>query len=829
MPIRELQNVFSLGELDPKLLARADFEGYYKGARVARNMLIQPQGGSSRRFGTTYVSTMINVADANSPITDADTINGIVFNFSPEKTFVIIMRANSTSSSAFEIYLDGALQTTVSTGTYPAVNIKDVQLLHAQNRIIVLHEDIQPHELVRTNDTTWSLTAITFANRPTYDFSIIDGTSYRGGSDTFTPSATSGTGITLTGSSAFFTAGHVGGLFVGGGGVMRITSVNAGGTIATGDTIESFNSTSAIKGSRALLEEVAWGNSSGGTPAGADRGWPSRGDFFQNRLVLGRTLAIKNFVSFSDSGDFYNFDDSEALDTNSFSLSVNSGGNDEVQDIVGARVLVVLGASSIYSSSMFLDKPVTASTIFLNEQDSSGADALGAKILDNQVFYVDSNKQKINAAQYDIAGGSINVIDASLFSPQAVNAPVSTSVYRPETNDGSFLMVANTDGQLSIFQSLVSQQVQGWTINSTRGRVKHTFSNGDTGVLIVERNIGTGTTTAGTLTNVYTANRDFQSFTDITAAAADAGTDVTLFNAENEYLLIGHDQPFYRLAVTLNTAASATIAPTFEYLNADGAWTTFSVTDGTTGFSAAGTILWSLDADTPEWSPINIEDYLTGGAVMPEDTIGIPEAKFWIRIRRTAETLVTAPIEDQILTNTATRLYLENVDFSVYTDGSESTTSNSVGLVTGLDHLQGMQVYALVDGAPDGPHFVDASGEITVSVESSDVKVGLNYIPRLVPMPVVGREFYSQNVYNPKHIKGVFVDYFESLNVTVNGLEVPALHLNNFILDQRPVAQTGFYEVSPMSGWNPRTQIEISQSLPQPMTIIGIGYRLEIS
>ena len=833
MPIREIQNIFSLGELDPKLVSRADIDMYYKGARKARNVLVIPQGGLIRRFGQLYQFTVVDTGDANEPIVVYTEVNGIVFDFSPTKSFLVVARPNDrtgTPGVSFDIYLNNVLQSTETTTDYTIAQINDLYFLRAQDRVIILHQDVQPKELVRgANDTTWTLTDIDFAYYPAYDFSIIDGVSYRGATDTFTPSATSGAGITLTGSSAFFTAGHVGGIFIGGGGVLRITAVNAGGTIATGDTVEDFTSTAAIKGINALLLGVAWGDYTGGTPAGKDRGWPSRGEFFQNRLVLARTPVLPNFVSFSSSGDFYNFDDSESLDTNAFSISIGNDGNDEVIDVVGARVMVIIGLSGIYTSSLFVDLPITPGTAFLNEQDKSGADDVRAQVLDNQIFFVDDNKQKINAIQYDITSGTVNVIDASLYSPQLIDEPLHTAVYRPQNANGSFLLVANTDGTLAIFQSLINQQVQGWTLCTTQGSFRKVFASKDNAYALVERRIGTGATTAGAIDNVYIGNPDFESYVDITAASASAATDVTLFSQDDEYLLIGHQMPFYRIDVTLNTVASATIAPTFEYLDKVGNWTTFTPTDGTTGFSVAGVVSWSLDTDTPDWAPLDIRLYLPQGASLPLDTINGPVRKFWMRIRRTANTLATSPIENTILVNTATRLYIEKLDFNEYADSVEATTSNSAGLVANLNHLQGQQVYALVDDVPEGPFFVNATSQITVSGQSSDVRVGLNYIPQIVPMPVVAKQYFSQNVYNPKHIKGVFVDYFESLNITVDGFEIPQLSLNNFTLDQTPIPVTGFFDVTTMTGWDPRVEIEISQELPQPMTLLGLGYRLEVS
>lgn len=975
MPFRQIQTSFTSGEIDPILLARGDIEYYYKGGKRLRNVLALPQGGVTRRFGTNYVYTVVDTFDG-SYVVDETLVKGVVFEYSITDTFLIILRPHAVAGAdavAADIFRNGVQQPVFIVGNYNSADIADMYLLVAQDRVIILHPNYQPRELRWNAPTTpnmWTSQALTFAYVPTFDFSLKDGTTYRGPTDTFTPSATSGVGITLTAVNAVFTAGHVGGLFFGNGGVFRITSVNAGGTVATGDTVEAFTSTAAIKGVNALLTESAWGDftPAGVPPVGYNRGWPSVGEFFQNRLVLANSPSNPAVVWFSDAGDFLNFDDSEGLDTNSFALGIGSDGTDEVYELVGSRTLMVLGASSLYSSSLLADTPITPSTAFITEQDERGTADLRAYLLDNMVFFVDTNTQRINMAAYDLATSKVLVEDASIISAHLIDNPVDLSVYRPANNNGSILMVTNADGTLTLYQSLASQNVSAWTQSSTRGTFAKCFAEEDNAWALVKRSISTGLTTAGNIDNVYTANTDFEGFTDVTSAAASAALDVDVFTLEGDYILFGNECPFYRIAITLNTNANADCVLTWEYLNNEGLWIAFTPTDGTAGFTGGGTVVWDLDTDTPEWAPWDVRDYLPPGASLPENTLTRSPIKFWVRARRTAPGIIdkamlansaftsftyitdslsnaalnktffvddgdflvighrskfdilnvvlatnasadtfpifhylssagtwlnfnptadgtagftgngaitwntalmgdwvpmtvdsvpdlywiriqrnqpvlgvspieqtiymditTPPVEDTLLINNELRLYVESLDFTSYMDSQESTTSNANGLVSNLDHLVGNQVYARVDGVPQGPFFVSALGQITVDSQSTDVQVGINFKPEVVPMPVVSRAFFEQNVYQPKHIKAVYVDYYKSLGVVVDGFEIPDLSIDNFTLNQTPIPVTNFWEFTPMKGWNPRTEVVISQNLPLPMTIIGVGYKVEVS
>lgn len=831
MPIiRQVQSNFSHGELDPKLFARPDVDVYFKGAQKLRNVLSIPQGGAKRRFGTKFGFMLSD--NAGTPLTDANEVNGILFDYSKTQKFLILMRPYDRAGAnkvTFDIYLNDILVTTKPSAAYTIAQIQDVSFLRAQDRIVILHESVQPKQLVgSSNGTVWTLSDISFANKPVFDFSLIDGTTYRAAGNTFTPSAASGIGITLTGSGAFFNAGHVGGLFIGGGGIFRITAVNAGGTIATGYTIEAFSGTTPINGTDALLLEVAWGDSSAGLPAGHNRGWPSVGTLFQNRLVLANSLILPNLVWASSLGDYSNFNDEAATDLDSFSVALGTNGNEEVQSLIGNTSLFAFGFSGVYSTSLFTDLPLTPSNVFFNRQENTGCAAIEAQVIDSKIFFVDENLDQINAAEYAIADSTVNIANISILSPQLIEDPVSATIYRPATDDGALYMVVNSDGTLATFLSVEDQFVRSWTLADTRGSFKQAIALRDIAYFVQRRTLNLGATTTGLCDNVFKTNGNFDAFTDITTAAGSGGTNVTLFTNQNDYVVFGHESPYYRIAVTLATPASATIVPTFEYLNNLGTWTTFTPTsDGSTGFSASGSIVWVLNTNTPDWKPIDIEDACN--VHLPANSINGIKTKFWMRIRRTVSSLATKPIETTLLINTANRIYLESANYSQYTDSTITTTSNGAGLVVGLTHLVGQQVYVRADSVPEGPYFVNSSGQITIkTLSSSNVQVGLNYIPLIIPMPVVAQSSYENTLFSPKHVKDIYIYYFESLGIIIEGFEIPTLLVGQLVLDQMPIPVTDFYKKTLMGGWDPRKTYSITQDLPLPMTIIGVGYTLEV-
>jgi len=113
---------------------------------------------------------------------------------------------------------------------------------------------------------------------------------------------------------------------------------------------------------------------------------------------------------------------------------------------------------------------------------------------------------------------------------------------------------------------------------------------------------------------------------------ADA-TDVTIFDNDNDYILIGHSAVFEILEVVLATVSSKNISPVFEYSTGNGTWDTLVVDDSTANFTQSGLIDWEAPGG---WNTTNKADGVTGDIT----------AGYYIRITRTRGTIPTEPIEE---------------------------------------------------------------------------------------------------------------------------------------------------------------------------------------
>lgn len=153
------------------------------------------------------------------------------------------------------------------------------------------------------------------------------------------------------------------------------------------------------------------------------------------------------------------------------------------------------------------------------------------------------------------------------------------------------------------------------------------------GVNVIDQESGT----VGAVDKAFKYDDSGASYTDVTTAFGSAGTDVTIFDEDDDYIYLGHASTFTTVEVILATVASSPgVKPTFEYSQGSSNWNAVSVSDDTNGFRENGTIFFEEPGD---WAT---------------DTVNAVASKYWFRIKRTANSLSTVPTEDTIKVVSAT-------------------------------------------------------------------------------------------------------------------------------------------------------------------------------
>jgi len=184
-------------------------------------------------------------------------------------------------------------------------------------------------------------------------------------------------------------------------------------------------------------------------------------------------------------------------------------------------------------------------------------------------------------------------------------------------------------------------------------------------------------------------------------------------------------------------------------------------------------------------------------------------------------------IMDMLVTRKAGKLYHESetlehdhsidswIDFDLGSPGVD---------ITGLDHLDGMQVQILADGAVM-PEQTVTGGVLTLPYPVTHVTVGLQFIPLVIMLPlekaVQGRPSapYWKNFYN------VNVHLLDSAHPLVNGIRQPTRHPSTQ-MNQREANTTGKSYIA-LTEWNNETDVIIQQDLPLPITVLAISGEIQ--
>ena len=187
------------------------------------------------------------------------------------------------------------------------------------------------------------------------------------------------------------------------------------------------------------------------------------------------------------------------------------------------------------------------------------------------------------------------------------------------------------------------------------------------------------------------------SYTDILNDVTDSGSNVQLFDADNDFILLAATAKFDEINVINATDASHTILPTFEYIEDDGSWVVFTPGDDTDGFSSNGTIRFESSSLTT-WGQRTVTEVVgSGGAV----------DYYWIKITRTRSNLVTEPIESTIQVTTLGNKFHWNK--------SGNLNINTVSVVDGITAPSNISGEAII--------YVDtADGDLKVKFGDGTVK-----------------------------------------------------------------------------------------------------------
>lgn len=837
------QDFFAKGELSPLMYSRVTLQSYYQGLKRAKNVLCFPQGSAGKRFGTIYENTVTGTTNYQQTYFKAfqylnECCYQVLFKNDSIDIYLegeLIKTVTSTGIMADEVQLiDHTIlenRFRVSTGIYrpkdltrsanPPISITGFTAttlqvagplspvpswfparftaatlptttpqIHANRTYFIrvisitdfqIHstaeqaaENVSPYAIADAGTTAnlvilnaWTFANASFRYLPQFDFA--------GGYDTstFTPGATTGYGVTITRSSGTFnfTSAYVGGSFRGNGGVARITATN-GTNIATVDIVQAFNSTAAIPGTQALITEPAWSDA---------RGWPRKCSSFQNRAFFANTDSLSNGLWGSVTNDFDDFDDLlDDDDDSAISWFPTSDTVNYIQFIVPYRSLTVHTNSGVYSTPLSIETAITPNNFSLSLQDSTPADIVQPQGIDNQIIVLSGNDA--HSLLWDGFNNAYTSNIISVANEQLIRTPIDEAPYTDKIRAGSrYMFIVNEDGTLAIYQSLIGENVSGFTVAE------------------LEQSYG------GAYFRAVTSNFDGRAW----------------FLTERE--LATTVGPYNITAFSADSLTNATYAfPTDTFTAVIFAGTTLPTSSPQIESS---TVYWAIGVTGNEFKVYLTQD----DALADENAIAFTDAG----------TSATVTIYE--LTQT---LLIEQLSFDSEMDCAgfypTPTTSGAVTSITSVPRFNGQNVLMQGDGfgfsavgVEDTINF-EAHGE---AVEVTEAQYGFPINVEITPLPIslsLTGNPKSSNLIDPKHLRYATFLFADTIGgtITQDNLTFPiALNtLSQTTPGVAPEPQTGSFEISVMGGWDDfsKSSFTINHSEPFGMKLTGIFYKVDV-
>lgn len=835
------QDFFAKGELSPLMYSRVTLNAYYQGLKRAKNVLCLPQGSAAKRFGTKFIveidssisdytqtffksfqylneccylllfyNDSINIylegfltATVTGTGIMADEIQLIDYTvlnnrfrvttgiYQPKDLTRTPNAANAiTAFTADTLTITNPLTVgsifparfTAATAadlpsTTPQIHMGKTYFVRVTGvnsiRVFTTAQEAAANENFYTIasagtaanvviQNTWTFANVTFKNRPVFDFT--------GGYDTsaFTPAAASGFGIIITRTAGAFNfeARYVGGMFTGNGGIARITATN-GTNQATVNIVQSFNSAAAIPGTQVLIAEPAWSDT---------RGWPRKCSSFQNRAFFANSDSLTNGLWASVVNDFDNFDDIEKDPDNAISWYPTSDTVNFINFIVPYRSLTVHTNSGIYSTPLSVENAITPTSFSMSLQDSTPADKVQPAGLDNQIIVLSGNDA--HSLLWDGFNNAYTSSIVSVANEQLLRIPIDEAPYVDKVRGGSrYMFIINLDGTLAIYQTLISENVSGFTSAE------------------LEQSYG----------NAYfrwvTSNFDGRAWflTERELAIEDSPINLT-GNTSDSLEAIGSN-----LSTTTFTAVSfsaVTALPT----------TSPQIEEETT--------YWAIGVDAD-----NFKIYLS------QEDAEASENVITITNFGTAASVTAYPLE--------TRLLIEQLDFDAQMDCVGYYDGAPVPMIAGETRFNAQDILMQGDGFGFEENVV--AGNIVfeahgIERDISEAQYGFPINVEIQPLPLsiaMSGNAKSSNLIETKHIRFVTFLFADTVGGSItdgnNTTPITMNTLTQTIPGSPPEPTTGSFEMSLFGGWNDFTynSFTINHSEPFGMKLTGIFYKVD--
>jgi hypothetical protein len=246
---------------------------------------------------------------------------------------------------------------------------------------------------------------------------------------------------------------------------------------------------------------------------------------------------------------------------------------------------------------------------------------------------------------------------------------------------------------------------------------------------------------------------------------------------------------------------------------------------------ALAALTYEREQQVVGWHRHIIGGAFSTGAAIVERVAALPGAEgdeLWMIVKRTINGSTRRYIE--VLTTGMTEA--DDKEDGIYLDSALTYSGSSASTITGLWHLEGQSVYALVNGSKQGP-FTVASGSITLTTAGTLAHIGLQYETIVETLDLEAAAAAGTSKSRQKRISDVFLNVRRSLGgtcgPTASKQDAILYRDPSDVMGQSPELRTGFRRVELPSGWEQEAVIRIEHDEPYHFELLGIVAEINVS
>ena len=270
------------------------------------------------------------------------------FKFSDDERYIVAFSAGQcdffriVASTGVISHIQTLTQDTDSaTLPWTTDTIEATTFAQSADNMFICHSTHQPMRIVRTSLTAFEVRKYVFDTTTSDDETFQPYFSFQASGVTLTPQATSGTGKTMTTSSAYWVSGHVGKIIRYAGNEVLITGYTSA-TVVTGTVRKTLSATTA---------STNWDEQS----FSSVRGFPSAVTFHEDRLWFGGTTDQPDGIFASKTSEYFNFDVDDASADDSIQFAISAGEFNTIRHMTSSRDLQIFTSTSEFYIPSFAD------------------------------------------------------------------------------------------------------------------------------------------------------------------------------------------------------------------------------------------------------------------------------------------------------------------------------------------------------------------------------------------------------------------------------------------------------------------------------------------